>query len=203
MKIICIGRNYHAHIRELGNIVPADPVFFIKPETALLTRNRPFHYPDFSGDIHYEAELVLKICKTGREIAPASAQDYFNGIGLGIDFTARDIQERAKKAGLPWFTAKGFDHSAPVSQFLPKSGFPDVNSIIFSLRLNGTVVQEGDSSLMIYPFSEIIAHVSRFTTLRKGDLIFTGTPAGVGPVKTGDLLEGYIGEIPVLKVRIR
>lgn len=203
MKIICIGRNYHAHIRELGNAVPAEPVFFIKPDTALLIRNRAFHYPEFSKEIHYEAELVLKISKTGRHIEPGSAHAYFDSIGLGLDFTARDIQERAKKQGLPWFTAKGFDQSAPVSPFLPKSAFPDLNAITFSLRLNGVIVQEGNSSLMIFTFDEIIARASMYTTLRKGDLVFTGTPAGVGPVKKGDLLEGYIGEKMMLRVIIR
>ncbi|TSA24406.1 MAG: FAA hydrolase family protein [Bacteroidetes bacterium] len=203
MKIICIGRNYHAHIKELGNTVPAEPVFFIKPDTALLIRNRPFYYPDFSQDIHYEVELVLKICKVGKNIQPRFASSYYNEIGLGIDFTARDIQDRSKKAGLPWFTAKGFDQSAPVSPCLPKDNFPDLKNITFSLRLNGVQVQQGNTSLMIYPFDEIISHASRFVTLRTGDLIFTGTPAGVGPVKIGDLLEGYIGETLMLKCTIK
>ncbi len=192
MKIICIGRNYHAHIKELGNAVPAEPVFFFKPDTALLTRNRPFYYPEFSSDIHYEIELVLKICKVGKNIQTRFAHTYYDKIGVGIDFTARDIQDRAKKAGLPWFTAKGFDQSAPMSNFVPKSDFPDPKDINFSLRLNGESVQQGNTSLMIYPFDEIIAHASRFVTLRTGDMIFTGTPAGVGPVRIGDVLEGYI-----------
>ena len=192
MKIICIGRNYHAHIKELGNAVPAEPVFFFKPDTALLTRNRPFYYPEFSSDIHYEIELVLKICKVGKNIQTRFAHTYYDKIGVGIDFTARDIQDRAKKAGLPWFTAKGFDQSAPMSNFVPKSDFPDPKDINFSLRLNGESVQQGNTSLMIYPFDEIIAHASWFVTLRTGDMIFTGTPAGVGPVRIGDVLEGYI-----------
>ncbi|NQV01257.1 MAG: fumarylacetoacetate hydrolase family protein, partial [Bacteroidia bacterium] len=173
------------------------------PDTALLIRNRPFYYPDFSSDIHYEVELVLKISKVGKNIEPQFAHTYYNQIGLGIDFTARDIQDRAKKAGLPWFTAKGFDHSAPVSHFVPKSDFPDLKNINFSLQLNGESVQQGNTSLMIYPFEEIIAQASRFVTLRTGDLIFTGTPAGVGPVKAGDLLEGYIGETLMLKCTVK
>ncbi|MFH1298080.1 MAG: fumarylacetoacetate hydrolase family protein [Bacteroidota bacterium] len=203
MKIICIGRNYHAHIKELGNTVPSEPVFFIKPDTALLVRNRPFFYPDFSSDIHYEVELVLKICKVGKNIQPRFAHTHYNEIGLGIDFTARDIQDRAKKAGLPWFTAKGFDQSAPVSHFVPKSDLPDLKNINFGLRLNGEPVQQGNTGLMIYPFDEIIAHASRFVTLRTGDMIFTGTPAGVGPVKIGDLLEGYIGDQLMLRCPIK
>lgn len=203
MKIICIGRNYHAHIKELGNEVPAEPVFFFKPDTSLLIRNRPFYYPDFSSDIHYEVELVLKICKVGKNIQPTFAHTYYDKIGLGIDFTARDIQDRAKKAGLPWFTAKGFDQSAPVSPFLPKSDYPDVTNINFGLHLNGEPVQQGNTSLMIHPFDDIIVQASRFVTLRTGDLIFTGTPAGVGPVKIGDLLEGYIEGEKMLTCNIR
>ena len=184
-------------------MVPAEPVFFFKPDTSLLIRNRPFFYPDFSSDIHYEIELVLKICKVGKNIQPRFAHTYYKEIGLGIDFTARDIQDRAKKAGLPWFTAKGFDQSAPVSHFVPKSNFPDLKNINFSLRLNGETVQQGNTSLMIYPFDEIIAHASRFVTLRTGDLVFTGTPAGVGPVNIGDLLEGYIMDQLMLKCNIK
>jgi 2-keto-4-pentenoate hydratase/2-oxohepta-3-ene-1,7-dioic acid hydratase in catechol pathway len=202
MTILCIGRNYLAHINELGNTVPQEPVFFLKSESSLLTRNRPFHYPDFSSDIHYEAELVLKICRSGRNISLSSAHAYYNSIALGIDFTARDIQERSKKAGLPWFTAKGFDHSAPVGRFFPKQDFPDLRNISFSLKLNGQIVQQGNTSLMIYPFEEILVHASRFITLRSGDLVFTGTPAGVGPVKPGDMLEGHIGGKIALSCRI-
>ncbi len=203
MKIICIGRNYHAHIKELGNEIPASPVFFIKPDTSLLTRNRPFYYPDFSSDIHYEVELVLKICKVGKNIQSRFAHTYYDKIGIGLDFTARDIQDRAKKEGLPWFTAKGFDQSAPISHFVPKSNFSDLKNISFSLLLNGEPVQKGNTSLMIYPFDEIIAHASRFVTLRTGDLIFTGTPSGVGPVKIGDLLEAYIKDEKMLKCEIK
>lgn len=203
MKIICIGRNYHAHIKELGNEVPAEPVFFIKPDTSLLNRNRPFYYPDFSSDIHYEAELVLKICKVGKNIQRHFAHTYFDGIGIGIDFTARDIQDRAKKAGLPWFTAKGFDQSAPVSPFLPKAEFPDLKNLNFSLALNGEIVQRGNTSLMIHNFDDIIVQASKFVTLRTGDLIFTGTPAGVGAVRIGDLLEGYIEGNLMLKCTIK
>jgi len=202
MKIICIGRNYLAHIKELGNMIPAEPVFFLKSDTSLLTGNRSFHYPGFSLDIHFEAELVMKISRTGKNIHPGSAGIYFQEIGLGIDFTARDIQERSKKAGLPWFTAKGFDQAAPVSRFFPKSVFPDLRNISFRLDRNGQTVQEGNTSLMIYPFEEILTHVSRFVTLRRGDLIFTGTPAGVSSVKIGDRLEGYIEKEKVLSCLI-
>ncbi|MFC2101799.1 fumarylacetoacetate hydrolase family protein [Bacteroidota bacterium] len=203
MKIICIGRNYHAHIKELGNEVPAEPVFFFKPDTSLLIRNRPFYYPEFSSDIHYEAELVLKICKVGKNIQPKFAHTYYDKVGIGIDFTARDIQDRAKQKGLPWFTAKGFDHSAPVSTFLPKSDFPDPKNINFSLNLNGETVQQGNTSLMIHSFDDILVQASRFVTLRTGDLLFTGTPAGVGPVKIGDLLEGYIEGNLMLKCNVK
>jgi len=203
MKIICIGRNYVAHIKELGNEMPTEPVFFIKPDTALLIRNRPFYYPDFSSNIHYELEIVLKICKTGKCIQPEFASSYFDKIGLGLDLTARDLQDRAKEAGLPWFRAKGFDFSAPVSEFLPKERFSDLRNLHFRLEKNGKTVQDGNTGLMIYPFEEIIAQVSKFVTLRTGDLIFTGTPAGVGPISRGDLLEGFLEEEKLLKCAVR
>jgi acylpyruvate hydrolase len=192
MKIVCIGRNYVDHIKELNNQVPSAPVFFLKPDTALLTRNRPFYYPTFSANIHYEAELVLKICKVGKKIQKRFAHTYYSEIGIGLDLTARDIQDEAKQKGLPWAIAKGFDNSAPIGQFLPKEKFPDAGNINFHLDLNGNTVQRGNSGLMLYPFDEIITAISQFMTLRTGDLIFTGTPAGVGPVKPGDKLEAYI-----------
>jgi acylpyruvate hydrolase len=172
MKIICIGRNYAEHIRELNSAMPTTPVFFLKPDTALLTRNRPFFYPGFTKEIHHEVELVLKVCK-------------------------------AKKKGLPWALSKGFDHAAPVSRFVSKSKFPDLKNITFHLDLNGKTVQTGNSSLMLYPFDDIITYISQFMTLRTGDLIFTGTPAGVGPIKIGDLLEGYLGEDKMLTTRVK
>lgn len=192
MKIICIGRNYVAHIKELNNAVPTSPVFFLKPDTALVIRNRPFYYPSFSNNIHYEAELVLKICKVGKNIQKKFASAYYDEIGIGLDMTARDLQDAAKDKGLPWAVAKGFDQSAPVSKFVPKAQFTDLKNIGFHLDLNGTTVQQGNSGLMIYDFEDIISHISTFMTLRTGDYIFTGTPAGVGPVKIGDKLEAWI-----------
>jgi len=193
LKIICIGRNYVEHARELSNPIPEQPVFFLKPDTALVIRNRPFYYPDFSADIHYETELVLKICKVGKSIPEKFAQDYYDRIGLGFDFTARDLQQKCKEKGLPWEIAKGFDYSAPVSQeFIPKASIPDLKNISFHLELNGHKVQEGHSGEMIFSFEKIIAYISKFMTLRTGDLIFTGTPAGVGSVKIGDKLEAFL-----------
>ncbi|MFO7613249.1 MAG: fumarylacetoacetate hydrolase family protein [Bacteroidales bacterium] len=203
MKIICIGRNYVDHAKELNNPLPENPVFFLKPETALLFDNQPFPYPDFSDDVHYETELVLKISKKGKSIPENQAGHYFDSIGLGIDFTARDMQQKCKEKGLPWEIAKGFDHSAPISKiFLPKSSFPELKNIRFHLLLNGKKVQEGNTRDMIFSFEEIIAYVSKFITLHPGDLVFTGTPAGVGPVKTGDILEGFIGDKPMISCRV-
>jgi len=203
MKIICIGRNYVDHIRELNNAIPGEPVFFLKPDTALLIRNRPFFYPSFSTDIHYELELVLKISKVGKHIQKQFASTYFDEIGLGLDMTARDLQESAKKKSLPWAVAKGFDQSAPIGRFISKNMFSDFRNINFHLNLNGKNVQNGNSGLMIYSFEDIISHISRYMTLRTGDLIFTGTPAGVGPVKIGDVLEGYIEGERILKCEIK
>ena len=193
MKIICIGRNYTEHAKELNNQVPDNPVFFLKPDTALVIRNRPFYYPDFSSDIHYETELVLKICKVGKSVPEKFAPDFFESIGIGFDFTARDLQQKCKEKGLPWEIAKGFDYSAPISQeFIPKKTFKDLNNIHFHMELNGNKVQDGNSADMIFSFNKIISYVSTFMTLRTGDLIFTGTPAGVGPVKIGDKLHAFL-----------
>jgi 2-keto-4-pentenoate hydratase/2-oxohepta-3-ene-1,7-dioic acid hydratase in catechol pathway len=194
MKIICIGRNYVDHILELNNQIPTSPVFFLKPDSALLIRNRPFYYPPFSQEIHYEVELILKINKVGKCIPKEFANSYFDEIGIGLDMTARDIQDKAKAKGLPWTLAKGFDFSAPVGKFVPKSRFSDLRNIDFHLNLNGVTVQKGNSGLMIHAFDDIISYISQFMTLRTGDYIFTGTPAGVGPVKIGDKLEAWIGE---------
>ncbi len=203
MKIICIGRNYTEHIRELRNEVPSSPVFFLKPDTALLIRNRPFYYPSFSKNIHYEVELILKIGKVGKNIQPQFANSYIDEIGIGLDLTARDLQDAAKQKGLPWTLAKGFDFSAPVGKFLPVSKFSELNNIDFRLDKNGVTVQKGNSGLMINDFSSIIHHISQFMTLRTGDLIFTGTPAGVGPIEIGDRLEAYIGSEKLLYCLIR
>jgi acylpyruvate hydrolase len=204
MKIICVGRNYAEHAKELKNEVPGKPVFFLKPDTALVIRNRPFYYPDFSQDIHYETELVLKICKVGKSVPEKYAGEFFSHIGLGIDFTARDLQQKCKEKGLPWEIAKGFDYSAPISpEFIPKETIKDLKNITFHLLLNGNKVQDGNSSDMIFSFEKIIAYVSQFMTLRTGDLIFTGTPAGVGPVKIGDKLEAYLENKLMLTCNIK
>ncbi|MEI7500830.1 MAG: fumarylacetoacetate hydrolase family protein [Bacteroidota bacterium] len=203
MKIICIGRNYVDHIKELNNAIPTSPVFFMKPDTALLIRNRPFYYPPFSKEIHYEVELIMKICKAGKNIQKRFAQNYWNEIGIGLDMTARDIQDAAKQKGLPWAIAKGFDQSAPVGRFLSKSDFKDLKNISFHLNLNGKTVQDGNSSLMMYDFDDIIVQISRYMTLRAGDYIFTGTPAGVGPVTVGDKLEAFIGTGKLLSCLIK
>ena len=203
MKLICIGRNYVDHARELNNQIPEEPVFFLKPDTAIIIRNRPFFYPDFSSKIDYEVELVLKIKKNGRHILPEFAHTYYDEIGIGIDFTARDMQESLKTKGLPWEKAKAFDGSAPISSFVNISKFNDLNDIPFSLKKNGETVQLGNSGLMIFDFNTILVHISKYITIKMGDLIFTGTPAGVGPVAIGDRLEGFLGEEKMLKVDIK
>jgi len=192
MKIIAIGRNYAEHAKELNNPVPGTPVIFMKPDTALLKDDKPFYHPDFSQDIHHEIEVVLKISKDGKHIDQKFAGNYFDEIALGVDFTARDIQQRHKEKGLPWELAKAFDNSAPVSAFLPKSRFADLHNLNFRLDINGDTRQEGNTSNMLFPFNYIISFVSRYITLKKGDLIFTGTPQGVSKVNIGDHLQGYI-----------
>ena len=192
MKIICIGRNYVAHARELNNEVPEKPVFFMKPDSALVLSNRPFFYPDFSSDVHHELEVVIRINRLGKSIEEKHAHRYFNEVALGVDFTARDLQAEQKSKGLPWEIAKGFDYSAPVSEFYPLEKFGDIHHLKFQLDINAKTVQTGDTSLMIFSFEKIIAHVSRYMTLKTGDLIFTGTPAGVGPVAINDRLEAYL-----------
>lgn len=192
MKIICIGRNYAAHIAELNNEKPDEPVIFTKPDTALLKNNEPFYYPEYTKDIHHEVELVLRICKEGKYIEEKFAQNYFDAIALGIDFTARDLQAKAKAKGLPWALAKGFNGSAPVSSFLPLSEFKDLKNINFSLKVNQEIKQTGNTSMMLYDFNYMIAYISQFITLKTGDYIFTGTPEGVGAVAIGDKLQGFI-----------
>lgn len=192
MKILCIGRNYADHIAELNNERPAEPVIFIKPDTALLRDNEPFYLPSFSSDVHYELEIVLKINKMGKNISPKFAHKYYEEIGLGIDFTARDLQNKLKEKGLPWEKAKGFNGSAPVSPFVNKSQFADLKNLNFSLQINGENRQIGNTSLMLWDFDEIIAEISTYFTLKTGDLIFTGTPAGVGAVNIGDRLTGFL-----------
>ncbi len=203
MKILAIGRNYAEHIAELNNEVPDEPVIFFKPDTALLKNNDPFYYPDFSQDIHHEIELILRISKEGKNIAAKFASKYYDAIGLGIDFTARDLQAKAKSKGLPWTLAKGFNGSAPVSEFLPITDFPDLKNINFKLLVNGQEKQVGNTSMMLNSFDNMLAYMSRFITLKKGDIIFTGTPSGVGPVKIGDRLEGFIEEKKLLDFEIK
>ncbi|MCD4697618.1 MAG: fumarylacetoacetate hydrolase family protein [Bacteroidales bacterium] len=203
MKIICIGRNYIEHAKELNNPLPEKPVFFMKPDTAIVIRNRPFFYPEFSKEIHYETELVLKINKNGRHIQEKFAHTYYNEIALGVDFTARDLQQKSKEKGLPWEIAKAFDDSAPISKFIPISELANKEDISFRMELNGEVVQQGYSKNMIFTFDQLIAYVSKFITLKMGDLIFTGTPEGIGPVKINDRLTGYIEDRKMFDFRIK
>ncbi len=203
MKIICIGRNYIEHAHELNNPVPTEPVFFMKPETALVREGMPFFYPDFSTDIHHEVELVLRICKLGKHISERFAHTYYDAIGIGIDFTARDIQNKCKEKGLPWEIAKAFDGSAPLGGFISKEQFNDLHDINFSLKKNGETVQKGNSGMMIFNFDKIIEYVSKFVTLKIGDLIYTGTPAGVGPVQKNDILEAFINEKKLLRIPVK
>ena len=193
MKIICIGRNYSAHARELNNEIPSEPVMFMKPDSALLRNNEPFYIPSFSRDVHFECELIVRINRLGKNIEPRFANRYYDEIGLGIDFTARDLQNKLKEQGLPWEKAKAFDRSAVIgTDFISKAELPDVNAIKFQLKKNGEVVQNGDSSAMLFPIDELISHVSNYFTLKIGDLIYTGTPSGVGPVVMTDRLEGFL-----------
>ncbi len=203
MKIIAIGRNYAEHAKELNNPVPGVPVIFMKPETALLKDNKPFYHPDFSEDIHHEIEIVLKISKEGKHISEKFANNYFDEIALGVDFTARDIQSRHKEKGLPWELAKAFDNSAPVSKFLPKSQFADLKNVNFKLDVNGQTRQVGNTSNMLFSFEYIISFVSKYITLKKGDLIFTGTPQGVAKVNIGDRLEGYLEDHKLLDFDVK
>jgi len=205
MKIFCVGRNYVAHAKELGNEVPEEPVIFMKPKSALLQPNTPFYYPEFTNELHYEAELVLRVSKNGKYIQEKHAFRYYNGITLGIDFTARDIQDTLKKKGLPWEKAKSWDNSAAVGKWVDWK--PEltgkVPETLFSLSKNKTVVQEGNSQHMIFNFNRIISHISQYFSLNIGDLIFTGTPAGVGECVVGDELEGYLGTDKLLELVIR
>lgn len=203
MKIICIGRNYSEHAKELGNETPKEPVFFLKPDTAISPKGHPFFIPDFSKNIQHEVELVVRINRLGKHIEEKFAHKYYDQIGLGIDFTARDIQEVIKEKGLPWEKAKGFDGSAVISRtFLHKENL-NLNDINFSLKKNGSIVQSGNTKQMMFTIDQIIAYISRFYTLKIGDLIYTGTPAGVGKVEVGDLLEGYIEDEKMFEVKVR
>jgi acylpyruvate hydrolase len=202
MKILCVGRNYSEHAKELGNAVPENPVIFSKPDTALIKNNEPFYHPDFSQDIHHEVELVIKISKMGKKIQPKFARNYFTEIGLGIDFTARDVQSKLKEKGLPWELAKAFDGSAPIGEFINIEG-KDLSNINFSLTKNGEMVQQGNTAQMIFPFEEIVSFVSQYFTLKVGDLIYTGTPAGVSKINIGDKLEGFVESQLMLTCEIK
>jgi 2-keto-4-pentenoate hydratase/2-oxohepta-3-ene-1,7-dioic acid hydratase in catechol pathway len=203
MKIICIGRNYADHISELNNEKPTEPVIFLKPDTAQILKKFPFVIPTFSKDVHHEVEILVKICKVGKYISPKFAHNYYEEIGLGIDFTARDVQTELKAKGLPWEKAKAFDGSAMIGEFLPKEDFKSLENINFELHSNGNVVQQGNTSLMLWKIDDLISYVSQYFTLKKGDIIFTGTPKGVAQVKNGDELIGFIEGKQLFKIQVK
>ena len=203
MKIICIGRNYTDHIKELANERPEEPVVFIKPDSSVLPKDQDFYIPDFTQNVHYEVEMLVKICKVGKHIDERFAHKYYDEIGLGIDFTARDLQSALKEKGLPWEKSKGFDGSAVIGKWLPKSNFKDLNNLNFSLIRNNEMVQEGNTSFMLWKIDELIAYVSKFFTLKKGDVLFTGTPAGVGKIATNDYLSGKLEGQELFSVKIK
>ncbi|GGD43637.1 fumarylacetoacetate hydrolase family protein [Muriicola marianensis] len=203
MKLICIGRNYAEHIKELSNERPADPVVFIKPDSAVLPKEQDFYIPEFTQDVHYEVEVLVKIKKVGKHIDPRFAPKYYDEIGLGIDFTARDLQARLKEKGLPWEKAKGFDGAAVIGKWVQKNTLGDLRNLTFDLSLNGKVVQEGNTSQMLWPIDELISYVSKFFTLKKGDILFTGTPAGVGKVSPNDYLSGTLKGREMFRLKIK
>ncbi len=204
MKIICIGRNYTEHIAELENEKPEEPVIFLKPDTAILLKKQPFFIPDFSEDVHYEVEVLVKIKKVGKHIQPKFAHKYYDEIGLGIDFTARDLQKKLKEKGLPWEKAKAFDGAAVIGEkWISKKSFSEINNINFSLLKNEENVQQGNTSLMLWKIDELIAYVSEFFTLKIGDIIFTGTPAGVGKVEANDRLTGFLEKEKMFSINIK
>lgn len=203
MKLICIGRNYTAHIEELQNERPTDPVVFIKPDSSVLPKEQDFYIPEFSNDVHHEVEILIKIKKVGKHIDPKFAPLYYDEIGLGIDFTARDLQSKLKEKGLPWEKAKGFDGAAVIGNWVDKKNYKNLDALHFDLYKNGEIVQQGDTSLMLWKIDEIISYVSSFFMLKKGDIIFTGTPAGVSKVEPGDVLEGHIEGTSFFKVAIK
>ena len=203
MKIICIGKNYAEHVKEMNSAIPKEPVFFMKPDTAVIKDGQPFYYPDFSKEVHHEVELILKINKPGKNIAVEFANKYYDEIGIGIDFTARDLQMQCKEKGLPWEKAKAFDGSAALGSFVDKKQFSTMNNINFYLTINGNMVQTGNTKDLLFSFDTVIAYVSKFITLKTGDLLYTGTPEGVGNVKIGDRLEGYIEDQKLLNFEIK
>lgn len=203
MKLICIGRNYAAHIEELKNERPTDPVIFLKPDTAILLKKQPFFIPDFSEDVHHEVEVLVKIDRIGKHIDKKFAHKYYNEIGLGIDFTARDLQAKLKEKGLPWEKAKSFDGAAVIGKWIDKSSLPEIQNLNFKLEKNGEVVQEANTSLMLWQIDEIIEYVSKYFSLKIGDIIFTGTPAGVGKVMAGDKLKGFLENKEMFSITIK
>lgn len=203
MKILAIGRNYVEHIEELKNERPDEPVIFMKPDTAILKGNAPFYYPDFSKDIHHEIEVIVRIGKEGKNIEPKFAQKYIDGVGIGVDFTARDLQEKAKEKRLPWTIAKGFNGSAPISELIDPSEIKDWQNINFSLQVDGIEKQKGNTSLMLFDFDYMISYLSKFFTLKKGDIIFTGTPKGVGPVQIGNRITGFLENNKMLDFEVK
>ena len=203
MKILAIGQNYIEHNKELNSKHPSEPVVFMKPDTALLRNNKPFFIPDFTVELHYETELIVKINRLGKNIAPKYAHRYYSEIGLGVDFTARDVQRRLKNEGKPWEISKAFDNSAVIGDFIPVEKVGNVQDIRFSLQLNGATVQQGHSADMIFPIDELIAYVSCFFTLKIGDILFTGTPAGVGKVAVDDRLEGFIFDTKMFDFKVK
>lgn len=203
MKLICIGRNYAAHIEELANERPEDPVVFIKPDSSVLPKEQDFFIPEFTSNVHYEVEVLVKIKKVGKHIDAKFAGTYYDEVGLGIDFTARDLQAELKAKGLPWEKAKGFDGAAVIGKWFPKSTFSDMNNINFTLRVNDKLVQEGNTGLMLWKIDELIAYVSQFFMLKKGDILFTGTPAGVGKVAPNDYLTGHLEENEMFSIKVK
>ena len=203
MKIICIGHNYVQHIKELNAAFPEEPVVFFKPDTAFLPSKTPFYIPEFSNEIHYEVEVLVKISKHGKHIDSQFAHRYYEEIGLGIDFTARDLQRKFSEKGLPWEKCKAFDGSAVIGDFLPKSQFESINDLSFRLEKNGAIVQQSSTSDMLFKIDEIIAHLSTYFTLKQGDIIFTGTPSGVGKIEVNDRLEGFLENKPMFSVNIK
>ncbi len=203
MKIICIGRNYAAHIDELANERPKDPVVFIKPDSAVLPKEQDFYIPEFTSNVHYEVEVLVKIKKVGKHIDQKFAGSYYDEVGLGIDFTARDLQDELKAKGLPWEKAKGFDGAAVIGKWLPKSTFSDMNKLNFSLRVNNRLVQEGNTGHMLWKIDELIAYVSQFFMLKKGDILFTGTPSGVGKIAPNDTLTGHLENNEMFSIKVK
>ena len=203
MKIICVGRNYVEHAKELNNPVPDEPLIFFKPDTSVLRNNKDFYYPDFTRDLHFECEMVVRIAREGKFIQEKFVRDYIDGVGVGIDLTARDVQSKAKAKGWPWTLAKGFNDAAPVSNFLPIEDFPDLQKVNFRCDINGETRQEGNTAHMIFQVDTLIAYISKFITVKKGDLIFTGTPKGVGPLKVDDHIEAYLEGQKLMDFHVR